>query len=68
MEYTDEDAETQIETENGEDAWVATHSGRGKVWDWDRFGVFECQGASRLLEIMTVDSLHKVYMLSNTAK
>ncbi|CAG8507731.1 2291_t:CDS:2, partial [Scutellospora calospora] len=28
MEYTDEDAETQIETENGEDAWVATHSGR----------------------------------------
>ena len=29
MEYTDEDAETQIETEDGE-AWVATHSGRGK--------------------------------------
>ncbi|CAG8754579.1 22376_t:CDS:2 [Cetraspora pellucida] len=28
MEYTDEDDETQIETENGEDAWVATHSGR----------------------------------------
>ncbi|CAG8637632.1 22969_t:CDS:2, partial [Racocetra persica] len=28
MEYTDEDAETQIETENGEDTWVATHSGR----------------------------------------
>nr|CAG8629172.1 7250_t:CDS:10 [Entrophospora candida] len=27
MEYTDEDAETQIETEDGE-AWVATHSGR----------------------------------------
>ncbi|CAJ0757716.1 9931_t:CDS:2, partial [Entrophospora sp. SA101] len=25
MEYTDEDAETQIETEDGE-AWVATHS------------------------------------------
>ncbi|CAG8588068.1 3460_t:CDS:2 [Paraglomus occultum] len=28
MEYIDEDAETQIETENGEEAWVATHSGR----------------------------------------
>ncbi|RHZ43706.1 hypothetical protein Glove_880g15 [Diversispora epigaea] len=28
MEYTDEDAETQIETEDGEEAWVATHSGR----------------------------------------
>ncbi|CAG8432806.1 11486_t:CDS:2 [Diversispora eburnea] len=27
MEYTDEDAETQIETEDGEEAWVATHSG-----------------------------------------
>ncbi|CAG8646391.1 10337_t:CDS:2 [Funneliformis mosseae] len=28
MEYTEEDSETQIETENGEEAWVATHSGR----------------------------------------
>uniref|UniRef100_A0A1D1XYR2 Autophagy-related protein 3 n=1 Tax=Anthurium amnicola TaxID=1678845 RepID=A0A1D1XYR2_9ARAE len=28
MEYTEEDSETQIETEDGEDAWVATHSGR----------------------------------------
>ncbi|CAG8533258.1 11972_t:CDS:2 [Acaulospora colombiana] len=28
MEYTDEDAETQVETEDGEEAWVATHSGR----------------------------------------
>ncbi|CAG8523278.1 13985_t:CDS:2 [Acaulospora morrowiae] len=28
MEYIDEDAETQIETEDGEEAWVATHSGR----------------------------------------
>ncbi|CAI2174949.1 19312_t:CDS:2 [Funneliformis geosporum] len=30
MEYTEEDSETQIETENGEEAWVATHSGRGE--------------------------------------
>ncbi|CAG8478350.1 9190_t:CDS:2 [Ambispora gerdemannii] len=28
MEYTDEDSETQVETEDGEEAWVATHSGR----------------------------------------
>ncbi|RIA93225.1 ATG3 autophagy related 3-like protein [Glomus cerebriforme] len=28
MEYTEEDSETQIETEDGEEAWVATHSGR----------------------------------------
>ncbi|GBC07570.1 hypothetical protein RclHR1_07540008 [Rhizophagus clarus] len=28
MEYTEEDSETQVETEDGEEAWVATHSGR----------------------------------------
>ena len=31
MEYTEEDSETQIETEDGEEAWVATHSGRGML-------------------------------------